>query len=108
MRKLTDNYLDNVELFDTELNVKDNFDILKKKLKIGEDDITLYYIDGFVKDAVMQKLMMYFLSLDSLGNGSANAARRFVDEKLPYVEVEAIEADAGESTVVESAEGAEE
>lgn len=91
MRKLTDNYLDNIELFDTELNVKDNFDILKKKLKVGEDDITLYYIDGFVKDAVMQKLMMYFLSLDSLGNGSANAARRFVDEKLPYVEVEAIE-----------------
>ncbi len=91
MRKLTDNYLDNVALLDAELNVTDNFDILKKKLKIGEDDVTLYYIDGFVKDGVMQKLMMYFLSLDSLGNGSANAARRFVDEKLPYVEVEAID-----------------
>ena len=91
MRKLTDNYMDNVDLFDKELNVSNNFDILKKKLKAGDDDITLYYIDGFVKDTVMQKLMMHFLSLDSLGSGSANIARRFVDEKLPYVEVEAIE-----------------
>ena len=91
MRKLTDDYIENVDLLDRELNVSGNFDMLKKKLKIGDDDITLYYIDGFVKDTVMQKLMMYFLSLDNLGNGSANVARRFVDEKLPYVEVEAIE-----------------
>lgn len=91
MRKLTDDYIENVDLLDKELNVASNFDMLKKKLKVGDDDITLYYIDGFVKDTVMQKLMMYFLSLDSLGNGSANVARRFVDEKLPYVEVEATE-----------------
>lgn len=91
MRKLTDDYMENVDLLDKELNVSGNFDMLKKKLKVGDDDITLYYIDGFVKDTVMQKLMMYFLSLDSLGNGSANVARRFVDEKLPYVEVEATE-----------------
>ena len=91
MRLTLKHYIENVDLLDKELNVASNFDMLKKKLKVGDDDITLYYIDGFVKDTVMQKLMMYFLSLDSLGNGSANVARRFVDEKLPYVEVEATE-----------------
>lgn len=88
MFKLTDDYEQNVEFFDEKLNVKNNFDILKKKLKIGLDDVTLYYIDGFVKDTVMQKLMMHFLSMDGVGSGEA-AAQRFADEKLPYVEVEA-------------------
>ncbi len=88
MRSLTDNYADNIALLDRELNVGGNFDILKKQLKIGQDRITLYYIDGFVKDGVMQKLMVYLLSLDGLGEGK-DAALSFTNEKLPYVEVDA-------------------
>lgn len=86
--KLTDSYEQNVALLDRELNVDENFDILKKKLAIGQDEITIYYIDGFVKDTVMQKLMIYLLSLDGLGSG-AEVARRFTDERLPHVEVDA-------------------
>lgn len=85
---LTKKYKQNIDLLDRELNVGENFDMLKKRLKIGQDEITMYYIDGFVKDSVMQKLMIYLLSLDSLGEGE-DAARRFVDEKFPHVEVEA-------------------
>ena len=85
---LTNDYKQNIDLLDRELNVGENFDMLKKKLKIGQDEITMYYIDGFVKDAVMQKLMIYLLSLDGLGEGE-DAARRFADERLPHVEVEA-------------------
>ena len=90
MLKLTEDYEQNIIFLDEKLNVKNNFDILKKKLKIGKDDVTLYYIDGFVKDTVMQKLMTHFLSMDGVGCGE-NAAQRFADEKLPYVEVEAIQ-----------------
>lgn len=86
--RLTQDYMQNIALIDRELNVDGNFDMLKKKLKVGQDEITLYYIDGFVKDTVMQKLMIYLRSLDGLGEGD-DAARRFTDEKMPYVEVEA-------------------
>ena len=86
--RLTQDYTQNIALIDRELNVDGNFDMLKKKLKVGQDEITLYYIDGFVKDTVMQKLMIYLRSLDGLGEGD-DAARRFTDEKMPYVEVEA-------------------
>lgn len=86
--RLTQDYTQNIALIDRELNVDGNFDMLKKKLKVGQDEITLYYIDGFVKDTVMQKLMIYLRSLDGLGAGD-DAARRFTDEKMPYVEVEA-------------------
>lgn len=88
MLRLTESYDQNIDFLDEKLNVRNNFDILKKKIKVGTDDVTLYYIDGFVKDTVMQKLMMHFLSMDGVGSGE-NAAQRFADEKLPYVEVEA-------------------
>ena len=67
MKKLSTDYQENIKSLDSILSVNDNFDILKKTLIIGEDELTLYFIDGFVKDAVMQKMMMHFLSLKSLG-----------------------------------------
>jgi stage V sporulation protein AF len=48
--------------------------------------MTLFYVDGFVKDGVMQRLMQYFIGLSGLGNGE-DACRRFADGCVPYVEV---------------------
>ena len=82
------NYKYNVAQMDKHLRVNENFDVLKKVLRIGEqDELTLYFIDGFVKDAVMQKLMMHFVSLDSLDRGES-AARSFAEKNVPYVEVD--------------------
>ena len=63
---LTNNYPDNVALFDSILRVDASFDLIKKPLKVGQDEMTLYYVDGFIKDTVMMKLMMSFLALDGL------------------------------------------
>ena len=60
---LTNNYSDNVALLDSILRVDASFDLIKKPLKVGQDEMTLYYIDGFIKDTVMMKLMMSFLAL---------------------------------------------
>ncbi len=91
MLKFTESYRDNIAALDSYLSVKDNFDILKKTLKIGErDELTLYFIDGFVKDGVMQKLMMHFSSQKGLERGEG-AARKFSDSAVPYVEVDVTE-----------------
>ena len=58
MRKLSNSYSENVMQMDRLLRVDENFDMLKKIVKVGEDELTFYYLDGFVKDAVMQKLML--------------------------------------------------
>ncbi len=84
MRSLTDCYSDNVSRMNEVLRVEKNFDVLNKKLKIADGEITLYYIDGFVKDTVMQKLMIFFLSFKNFPKD----AQSFLDEKLPYVETE--------------------
>ena len=84
MQKLTHIYEQNVELMDRILRVEENFDILKKVLTIGQDELTLYYIDGFIKDGLMEKLMIYFLSLKST-KGSAN---EFLTSHAAYDETE--------------------
>lgn len=88
MKKLTSDYRENVAAFDSIFSVKDNFDILKKTLIIGEDELTLYFIDGFVKDGVMQKMMIHFLSLKSLGEPTDRNAQDFLFHNVPYVEAD--------------------
>ena len=100
-KRLTGDYRENVKMIDSILHPQRNFDILKKPLKIGNEELTLYFIDGFVKDAVMQKLMVYLLSLDGLGSDktgkgepweeSAPVSQRvasFIHAHLPYVETD--------------------
>ncbi len=100
-RRLTGDYKNNVRLIDEILHVDDNFDLIKKVLTVGKDELTLYYIDGFVKDAVMSKLMIYLLSLKGLSGsadgspqtGNQNKPARLVVEEflrahVPYVETD--------------------
>ena len=98
-RRLGEDYKRNIELVDRLMHTSESFDLIKKTLSIGDDELTLYYIDGFVKDAVMSKYMIYLLSLKGLGDASdgtesvngASARRRaerFLTAHVPYVEAE--------------------
>ncbi len=90
MQLLTGNYRADVDALTTRLRVKDSFDLISRRLLVGEDELTLFYIDGFVKDGVTQRLMQFFLGLKGLGEGP-NAAETFMDQNVPYVEVELAE-----------------
>ena len=87
MRRLSTDYRENVAYFDQALRVSENFDVLSKKLAVGSDELTLYFIDGFVKDTVMQKLMMHFLSQKRL----TETAEEFLRAGVPYVETDLCE-----------------
>ena len=95
MLELCDNYRKNVQRVDDFLRVKENFDIIKKTLYIGNEETTLYYIDGFVEGASLNKLLAYFLSLKSLGTPTSEekdaAARYFLEHHMPFVEAEVTE-----------------
>ncbi len=83
--QLTEHYDDNVRLMDKTFSVEDNFDLIKKTLRIGKDELTAYYIDGFVKDGSMTKIFIYLLGLSGLKNKSA---KEFMQQNIPYVEAE--------------------
>ena len=91
MKRLSADYMENIRIIDSVLRVNDNFDIIKKPLCVGQDELTLYYIDGFVKDAVLSKLMLSFVALKGLGNKSDNAANDFLRKYAAYVETDLCE-----------------
>lgn len=91
MNRLSNDYKENVALLDRLFRVKENFDMIKKPLTMGKDELTFYYIDGFVKDGVMQKMMMHFSSVGTLETSKGNSAQAFLDAHVPYVETELCE-----------------
>lgn len=97
--QLCNSYADNVRAFDELLRPDESFDLIKRRLFIGNDEATFYYIDGFVKDEIMQKLMQYFLGLKGLPRGK-DAAKQFADRSVPYVEVEVTGDMSAASTLV--------
>ena len=97
-KRLSGDYRENIKLIDSILRPQKNFDIIKKPLTVGNGELTLYFIDGFIKDAVMQKLMMHLTSLEGLGAGSkgktadweqsasmGQKVAAFIHAHLPYV-----------------------
>lgn len=87
MEKLSFDYRENVRRFDGIFNVRENFDVIKKVLTVGRDELTFYYIDGLLKDGAMEKLLMYFVGLGGLGE-SPEAALAFLQGHTPYVETD--------------------
>ena len=71
---LSGNFDSDVELLDRILRVDESFDMLKRELIYAKKRAVMYYIDGFVKAEMMQKLMMHLTTLEYLGDGSDNAA----------------------------------
>ncbi len=83
--QLSADYAENVRRMDELFAVEDNFDIIKKIMRIGSDELTLYYIDGFVKDGSVTKIFIYLLGLKGLDKKDATA---FMHAHMPYVEAE--------------------
>ena len=81
---LSENYAENVRLLSGLLRTEQSFDMLTKTLSLPDGELTLFFIDGFAKDTVLQKLMMHFLSLKKLPRGAVD----FMQECLPYIETD--------------------
>lgn len=86
---LSTSLYENMNFFHDKLHVAENFDIIYRMLSVGERDACMYFIDGFVKDDIMEKLLEFFHSLtpDDLPETSQNLAQSYV----PYVEVDMLE-----------------
>lgn len=76
----------NIDEWNKLLAVDTNFDILYKDLTIGEREAGFFFIDGFIKDEVMQKLMA------SLGGVTKEQMPQTIEEFskqwISYVEVD--------------------
>ncbi len=85
MERFSNKYSDNVAYMDTTLGVGESFDIIKRDIGVANESFTFYYIDGFIKDGVMQRLMQYFAGLKGF---ESMTPREFANRHVPYVEVD--------------------
>lgn len=82
MEKLCEDYRVNVAELSLRLRYKESFDVIKRTLMAGGKELCFFYIDGFVKDSEMQRIMQTLLQRNDLPNA------REAELGLPYVEVE--------------------
>ena len=81
MKKLFENYPDNIAEVTKILRADESFDVLKRTLSLGSSELTFFYVDGFVKDGELQRIMQGLLSKTKLPDAYSTAAL------IPYSEV---------------------
>lgn len=86
MIQLTSDYRENVRLLDSMLEVDQNFDIVKRPLYFQGHEIVFYFIDGFVKDDIMERIMEFLLAYSK--EHSFATIHDFSLSLIPYVEVD--------------------
>ena len=87
-RIVTASVKENVAYMNQILPVKDSFDLVQRDLVIGEREASFFFIDGFMKDEVMLKIMDSLLSVTK--GDMPGSATGFARQCLPYVEVDTV------------------
>lgn len=86
--KFSQDYTTNISMLDSELRLKDSFDLVGRDLKIDKHNAKLYFVDGFCKDEIMVKIMSYFLNAEEKDFRNLKTAREFANKFVPYVETD--------------------
>lgn len=77
---------ENMAYLNERLAVGASFDLVYRVIRIGGRDACIYFIDGFCKDELMQKMMQYFMGLkkEEMPENAHEMSKRCI----PYVEVD--------------------
>ncbi len=86
--KLTADFNENISKIEAILRPSESFDLIRKNMKVADAEITMYYIDGFVKSDTLQKLLTYIVSVKDFGGGEDDAAQNFVNKHMPAAEAD--------------------
>ena len=81
-------YLQNKKVLKTALRINESFDLICKDTSIGGKNACFFFVDGFTKDEVMQKLLSGFYTIKS--QDMPNNAEDFSTQQLPYIEVDLV------------------
>ncbi len=87
---LSMDYTQNMNNLNALLGVKRNFDIVAKPMKIGGMSATLYFVDGFAKDEVMEKIMEFLLDIKPEALASIQHAQQFAEQYISYLEADVV------------------
>lgn len=70
------------------LAIEKSFDLIEREVVFGEKHCCLYFVDGFLKEAVMQRILQTFFAITQQDMQNVKTAQEFAETKLSYAEVE--------------------
>lgn len=84
--KMSTQLAGNMKYLADTLYVNESFDLVYRVIDVGGRKACIYFIDGFCKDELMQKMLQYFMSLkpEDMPENAHDMSKKFV----PYVEVD--------------------
>lgn len=80
-------YSQTVTALKTCLRVDESFDVVTRCFKVGSKDATLFFVSGFLKDEILQRLLEYIISLEEKDFKNIGNAGSFEEKFLAYTQV---------------------
>lgn len=84
--RLGKEFQQNIDYLNKKLAVDTNFDIIYRVINVGGRKACIYFIDGFCKDELMQKMLQYFMGLTE--EEMPKDAHEMSKRCMPYIEVD--------------------
>ncbi|MEE1330674.1 MAG: spore germination protein, partial [Acutalibacteraceae bacterium] len=81
-------YKEWISKIDSEIKPDKSFDIIKRDLIIGGREAVLYFIDGFIKDEVYEKILEFLYKQTPDDIAGIKDMAEFAKNKMPYVETD--------------------
>lgn len=75
----------NMQFFHKHFGVEKNFDVVYRTMKISGRQACFYFVDGFVKDTILQRIIQYMCDLAE--EDFPKTAHEFSKKCLPYGEI---------------------
>ncbi|ARU63364.1 spore germination protein [Tumebacillus avium] len=89
-RALNTQLQQNIDILNQELGVKKSFDMICRELQYGGKKFALYFVDGFAKDDIMNRIMEHLAQLPENALNS-NEIKKLLETQIGYLEVEIVE-----------------
>lgn len=86
-QRLTGRFDDDVQALDKALRIEKSFDLISRRLSFGQRRAALYFINGFLKDDLMEKVVQFLMSKQAQELDSAADTAAFARLFLPNGEV---------------------
>lgn len=85
---ISSNIQKNIDLIHSHLVVDKSFDIVERKFIVAKRGAVLYYLNGFIKDEVMEEILksLFHISVDTMD--TFKTAEEFMLHEVPHVAVE--------------------
>lgn len=81
-------YSSNVMMLDRDLRLNASFDLVGREIKIDKRSAKLYFVDGFCKDEILEKVMEFLMKADEKEIKCCKTTREFANKFVPYVETD--------------------